>query len=352
DLLAETYDVIASLCRKGPIEMPVTRIAGKISGARNGMAVGTALRLLQRAGAIHREYMPGSRTYTTTLNEPVRSLKDLGLDFERLEIKREHDEQKLQRIMAYASHTRCRHGFILDYFGEEIESETCSVCDNCHTRARAAAHEPTPDEKALVETALSCVADLNGRFGRGRLARILAGSRSKDVLDAGQDALPAYGSMSGHGVDTAWALLSELIGTGCLAVAPGQYPVLSVTQLGREVLSGKKTVALVLPAPKPKKRKAQKRTRAKASAPQAEPGNQGLFDALRTWRTEKAGKLGVPVYMVLTNAALNDLAARRPGNRDDLLDCNGIGAAKARRFGKEVLDIIAGHSSGWSDDEF
>ncbi|MFH1723643.1 MAG: RecQ family ATP-dependent DNA helicase [Elusimicrobiota bacterium] len=347
-VVAEVYDVIARLCRRGPIEMPVTRIAGKVSGAKNDMAVGTALRLLQRSGAIQREYAPGSRTYTTSLIGPIRSLEDFGLDFERLELKREHDDQKLKRIIGYARHTGCRHGSILSYFSEEPEGDTCPVCDNCQERARAAAREPTADEKVLVKAALDCVAGLNGRFGRGRIARILAGSRSKDVLDEGHDALAAYGVMAGRGLDTAWALLSELIGTGCLAVAPGQYPTLSVTSLGREVLRSEKTVALVLPAPKARKSKKTKAPRRERGSTAPAPGaseDRGLFDALRRWRTEKASSLGVPGYMVFPNAALSDLARRRPRSREDLLECSGVGPAKARRFGKKVLAIIAENST-------
>jgi len=339
-LLSEVYDVIARLCRNSSIEMPVARIAGKLSGRPNSMAVGTALRLLQRAGAIHREYAAGSRTYTTSLIGPVRPLEALGLDFTRLELKRERDELKLRRMIGYAGGTGCRHAAILEYFGEEGVSGACPVCDNCEKRSQASAREPSDAEKVLVQAALGCVGELNNRFGRGRIARILAGSRSKDVLDEGHDTLPAYGAMKGYGLDAAWALLSELVGTGCVAVAQGQYPTLSLTPLGRDVLLEKAAVALVLPEPK-----AIKAPRRRSAAPQSPSGGSRegkLFSLLKDWRTRKASALGVPGYMVFPNSALEDIARRLPRGREELLECSGIGPAKARRFGKELLALIAG----------
>ncbi len=227
--------------------MSIDKIAEEVPAAKNGMAVGTALYLLERAGFIQRDYRQGSRTYTTRLIEPVKPLDELPIDFERLDSKRERDFKKLHRIIEYADHRGCRHHFILDYFGDTEAAEHCSVCDNCLAHVSTAARLPTEEEIVIIQKALSCVARVNGRFGRSRIAQTLVGSRSKDVVDARLDRLSTYGLLRDVGADYVWSLLDTLIRAGCVALSSGKYPTLSLTELGGDVMRRKKTIPLPLP---------------------------------------------------------------------------------------------------------
>jgi superfamily II DNA helicase RecQ len=62
---------------------------------------------------------------------------------------------------------------------------------------------------------------------------------------------------------------------------------------------------------------------------------------LKQWRAAEAKKLGVPAYVVLHDRTLTALAAARPATPNQLLAINGIGAAKAERFGQELLRLCA-----------
>ncbi|MBI1994411.1 MAG: HRDC domain-containing protein, partial [Deltaproteobacteria bacterium] len=257
--------------------------------------------------------------------------------------KRERDFAKLQQMIAYADNPECRHRFILKYFGDTQASERCNGCDNCLSRADTAARLPTDEETLIIQKALSCVARVNDRFGRGRIAQVLAGSRSKEVLDAGLDRLSTYGLLSELGADHVWSLLNALIRAGCIAVSGGQYPTISLTPLGGEVMRRKKKIPLLLPARADSK--AVKSAKAKP-ARAAEPREIGLsdnklFEALRKWRREKAAAMGnVPAYWVYTDQTLQELARRMPRTETDLLQVRGIGPAKARQFGAETLAVI------------
>ena len=175
------------------------------------MAIGSALYLLERAGFITREYKQGSRTYTTKLVEPVKNLDDLEIDFERLDAKHQRDAGKLQRMIDYAENRSCRHHFILNYFGDLESSPHCTVCDNCLAQTSTAVRLPTEEETVIIQKALSCVARVNGRFGRARIAQTLVGSRSKEVIDARLDQLSTYGLLAEQGADYVWSLLDALI---------------------------------------------------------------------------------------------------------------------------------------------
>ena len=68
--------------------------------------------------------------------------------------------------------------------------------------------------------------------------------------------------------------------------------------------------------------------------------DKGLFEALRKLRSTLARKRGVPAYIVFGDAALRDMARRRPSNFIRLLDVKGVGEKKSRQYGEAVLDTI------------
>ena len=339
EIITSLYHTLTRLCRRGPITMSITEIAEEIPAAKNEMAVGSSLFQLERAGFIQRDYESGKRTYTTGIVEPAKPLAELAIDFERLEAKYQRDLAKLHKIIAYADHRECRHNFILDYFGDADTAPHCVVCDNCLAHTSTPCRLPSPEETITIQKALSCVARVNGRFGRARIAQTLVGSRSKEVVDARLDQLTTYGLLADQGSDYVWALLDSLIRAGCLAVSPGVYPTLTLTELGRAIMLRQQTIPLALPDATPPKKRADKK--APTQINEVVDYDENTFEALKKWRREKAGTLGVPAYLVFPDKTLQELAHLLPESLADLLNIRGIGPAKAQRFGDEALAVIS-----------
>ncbi|MFA7003276.1 MAG: ATP-dependent DNA helicase RecQ, partial [Verrucomicrobiia bacterium] len=359
EIIANLHQALLRLCKRGPIEIPMSEIAEHVKAAKNDMAVGSALYLLERAGFIARDYRQGSRTYTTRLIEPAKSLDELAIDFERLEAKHARDQAKLRRMIDYVDCQDCRHGYILDYFGETDAAQHCSACDNCggapvhrrrtasqRTKVEAApATEPLQvsanEKKVLLQKALSCVARMDGRFGLGRITLVLVGSRSKEVFDSQLDELSTYGLLKEFGYDFTLELLHRLGAAGCIEVNGDEYPKASLTKLGREVMLAKKPLDIELPFVE--KRKPPTRRQAAVTVVATEPAfDTVLFEALREWRRELATKMGIPAYLVYPDTTLKELARQKPQTEATLLEVRGIGPAKARQFGAETLAIIRG----------
>jgi len=357
EIIAGLHQALLRLCKRGPIEMPMSEIAEHVKAAKNDMAVGSALYLLERAGFIARDYRQGSRTYTTRLIEPVKSLDELPIDFERLDAKHARDQAKLRRMIDYVDHHGCRHGYILDYFGETDAPQHCSACDNCggapvsHRRAarQRMKVEATPaaeplqvsanEKKVLLQKALSCVARMDGRFGLGRITLVLVGSRSKEVFDSQLDELSTYGLLKEFGYDFTQELLRRLVASGCIKVSGDEYPKASLTELGREVMLVKKPLDIELPFVE--KRKPPTRRQAPVTVVATEPAfDTALFEALREWRRELAARMGIPAYLIYPDATLRELSRQKPQTEAALLEVRGIGSPKARQFGTETLAII------------
>jgi ATP-dependent DNA helicase RecQ len=160
------------------------------------------------------------------------------------------------------------------------------------------------------------------------LASILAGRENRFSRDQPWVLnVPAYGSLSGWSPARVRRLLDELVALGCLSQSPGQYPMVELSDRGRAVLGGTETVTVVVtPDLEP------------ASALAADPA---LFQRLREWRSEVARRQGVPAYVVFHDRTLNELAARRPSDLDELEALPGIGRTKLDRYGQALLEILA-----------
>ena len=70
------------------------------------------------------------------------------------------------------------------------------------------------------------------------------------------------------------------------------------------------------------------------------PEDFAVFAKLRDWRKERAEKEGVPVYTVFTNEQLSKIAVGKPDNEKQLREVEGIGEAKAGKYGKDVLEAL------------
>lgn len=74
--------------------------------------------------------------------------------------------------------------------------------------------------------------------------------------------------------------------------------------------------------------------------------SQKLMQALRRWRDEQARIEGVETYRVMNNATLEALVGRMPTTMLELLDVKGIKAAKSKKYGKILLNILETYKTG------
>jgi ATP-dependent DNA helicase RecQ len=96
------------------------------------------------------------------------------------------------------------------------------------------------------------------------------------------------------------------------------------------------------PAPRPKAKKLAKTAkRAKSFALETDEQAE-LFERLRELRRGIAEERSVPAYVVFADAALADMARRRPTTSEEFLQVGGVGKAKLEQYGEVFLEAIAG----------
>ena len=331
-LILDTWHMIEQACQKAAVTRSLSQWEAQLGSGVNGMGMRTAFYIIERAGLIARTRDPETRSYSTSLVEGA-SVSQLSDQFTRLEEKRARDEKKLKHVLRYVDARGCRHGFILNYFGEEEAEDSCKMCDFCAAEEDTAERRaPSDEEWVVVQKILSCVGKLDGRFGRGRIAQVLMGSKAKPVMDARLDKVSTYGVLAGKGEGYIRQVLDELIRDGSIVVSRGEYPVISLTERGREVVWRKQEVVLAWPS---------ERTRSEKS--QAEEPilfHEGLFTALKGWRSQRAQTDGVPPYIVMHDRSLKHIAAEVPETEAALQGLHGLGPGKMAKYADEILQVV------------
>ncbi len=236
---------------------------------------------------------------------------------------KDHAYARLTQMMAYAEMRECRHARIADYFGEEGVARRCAACDNC--LAERPPEQTVPVE--VVQAGLAAVARFSGRVGLANVAAVLGGRRTKwSAAQPWVQELGFHGSLRGWKEERIRQLLAELVAAGLARQSAGEYPVVELTMAGREAIRSGATPALTLPG--------DAYVRTAGDVPIE------MLDRLRRWRSETARAASVPAYVVFHDSTLAAIAAARPANLGDLLRVPGVGDAKLRRYGEEVLEIL------------
>jgi len=236
---------------------------------------------------------------------------------------------KLSRMYAYCTAGVCRRGAILEYFGQSLGKPDCGGCDVCLGDV-----DTIDDALVTAQKILSCILRLGQRFGGGYTAGVLTGSRDQRILENRHDDLSTYGLLGENDKHAVHNWIEQLVGQGFVEKT-GEYNVLSVTAEGRRVLKGEVVPRLLRPAPK-----RERERKAKVATESWEGVDKGLFETLRKLRAALARKRGVPAYVIFGDAALRDMARRRPSTLQHFIDVKGVGQAKCDQYGRIMIEKI------------
>jgi ATP-dependent DNA helicase RecQ len=108
-----------------------------------------------------------------------------------------------------------------------------------------------------------------------------------------------------------------------------------------------------------KRRKRKTKAAPVVQAPRVQPGaaparpqsaalspHRDLIDFFKQWRLQVAHLAGVPAYVVLSDASLEELCRKRPSNLRELLGVSGIGERKAELYGSEIFAAFEAFRKG------
>jgi ATP-dependent DNA helicase RecQ len=248
---------------------------------------------------------------------------------------------KLDAILGLCEAADCRRVRLLDYFGEA--GQPCGNCDNCLTPPEE--WDGTDAARKLMSCILRCQQASGFSFGAQQIIDILRGKETQKVLQFGHERLSTFGIGADLDVMQWRSVLRQLVMLRLVRVDHERFNTLRLMEASREVLRGERQLRLRRPAKAAPKQRADRRLvdKSRVSADLADDVavDEGVYEALRTWRREVSKQHGVPAYTVFHDSTLRELARVRPQSLAQMRAISGIGATKLDRYGEALLGILA-----------
>ncbi|MBP8156905.1 MAG: DNA helicase RecQ [Flavobacterium sp.] len=239
----------------------------------------------------------------------------------------------LQEVVAYAETSMSRRKFLLHYFGEEFDSETGEGADmDDNVRNPKSKVEAKDQVKILLEV----VRDTKYLYKSKEIVFTLIGRVNATIKAHRTDAQTFFGCGSDFDERYWMALIRQVLVDGLLTKDIETYGILKVSDKGHEFI--KNPVSFMMSEDHEYSESEDEAivTAAKSSG----TADEVLMSMLRELRKKVAKKLGVPPFVVFQDPSLEDMALKYPITIDELSNVHGVGEGKAKKYGKEFVELI------------
>ena len=239
--------------------------------------------------------------------------------------------QLLQETAAYAESSVCRRKMLLHYFGEEYLQENCHSCDNClHPKERREA-------KQALLIALKAILVLKENFRQDYLVDFITGNPTEDIVSHKHDELEEFGAGEDEDSKVWNPVIRQGIIAGYIEKEVENYGVLKVTAAGKKFM--KTPVSFMI---------ALDNEFSAYDEDELQEGGSGvldprLFKMLKSLRKEMSKKMNIPQYVIFQDVSLEQMATVYPVTLEELQQIQGVGAGKAKRYGKKFVELIKSH---------
>jgi len=250
--------------------------------------------------------------------------------------EQEIGKQLLMETVAYAESNSCRRKLLLNYFGETYETENCGACDNClHPKKQFDGKE----EMAMV---IELIQTLPEHFKIEHLSNILAGEMNSIIKSYKHDKLELFGAGKDHSARFWSAVIHQGMVMHLLHKDIESYGLIYVTEDGLQFFENPYTIMLTEDREFAEGEDDDDDAAAAAAAVRGGGGGDTqLLAMLKDLRRSVAKKKGLQPWVVFGDPSLEDMSIMYPMTYDELKNCQGVGEGKARKFGKEFIELIA-----------
>ncbi len=248
--------------------------------------------------------------------------------------EREVGAQLINETVAYCESSVCRRKILLNYFGEEYDTERCAnkMCDNCN------------NPKELIEAStealqvLTVVKGLDEQFTMDYLMHILRGKPNPKVKMFRHDDREFFGIGKSKDEHYWNSLMRQMLLNRLMQKDIEDYGVLKITKKGQAFLKKPASFKIVL-----NNLFEEADGDDDEVAPATGPivaADQKLIELLKDLRKKVAKEKNLPPFVIFLEGSLEDMATMYPVSIEELEKCQGVSKGKAMRYGKKFVDLI------------
>ncbi|WP_010231876.1 ATP-dependent DNA helicase RecQ [Gillisia marina] len=241
----------------------------------------------------------------------------------------------LQEVVGYAETSMSRRKFLLHYFGEHFDEKIgdgASMDDNVQNPKKK--HE-AKDEVALL---LKTVMETNQIYKAKEVVNTLIGKSNALILSHKTNEHPLFGKGKGQDSQYWTALVRQVLVAGMLKKDIETYGVVRITEKGKDFIKNPSSFMMT-------EDHIYDFDQDDSNTPKG--GNADadiqLVKILKELRKKVAKKQNVPPFVVFQDPSIQDMALKYPISIDELSNIHGVGEGKAKKFGKEFVEVISNY---------
>jgi ATP-dependent DNA helicase RecQ len=242
----------------------------------------------------------------------------------------------LQEVVAYAETSMSRRKFLLHYFGEEfddVNGDGADMDDNIRNPKKKV------EAQDQVVTLLKVVRDTKQLFKSKEVVLALVGKINAVIKAQKIDTLPCFGTGAAFDEKYWMAIIRQVLVAGLLSKDIETYGVLKMAEKGEYFIKNPESFMMSEDHEYNEDEDEAIVTASKSSG----TADEALMVMLRDLRKKVAKKLGVPPFVVFQDPSLEDMALKYPISIEELSNVHGVGEGKAKKYGKEFVDLIANY---------
>ena len=243
-----------------------------------------------------------------------------------------HENKRLDYLLSYCETPECRRKVLLSYFDEE--SENCNNCDNCINPPSLI------DGTILAQKLLSTVYRTGQFYGQVHIINVLRGSGDKKILDKGHQKLSVYGLGKDKTKEFWQSFLRQMLAYGHLKINFQKYGAIEITNTGIQVLKNEQKFMYKEIPTKPVKDIVKP---PKYLNKELSNDDNNLLNELKSLRLDIAKQQRLPAYTVFHDSTLIQMSQNKPTNEIDMLEIDGVGPTKFKKYGELFIDLINKH---------
>jgi ATP-dependent DNA helicase RecQ len=240
----------------------------------------------------------------------------------------------LQEVVAYAETSMSRRRFLLHYFGEEfddVNGDGADMDDNIRN--------PKTKVEAIdqVVKLLEVVRDTKHLYKSKEVVFTLIGRVNAVIKAHRTDTQAFFGCGADHDEKYWMALLRQVLVAGFLSKDIETYGIVKITEKGLNFIKNRESFMMSEDHEYNESEDEAIVTASKSTG----TADELLMGMLRDLRKKVAKKLSVPPFVVFQDPSLEDMALKYPISQEELINIHGVGEGKAKKYGKEFLELIS-----------
>ena len=238
----------------------------------------------------------------------------------------------LADMVAYAETSISRRKFILHYFGEEFDNKIGDGGDMDDNM-----RYPKEQFEAKVELIqlFKVIIQTKEIYKANELVKTLQGKKNAVIQSHKTDSLEVFGSGSSKDSNFWMAIIRQALVTGYLVKEIESYGLIRITARGKAFFNQPSSFMMT----EDHKYEEHDVIHVAQNKPLGILDNN-LMQLLISLRKRVAEVNEVPPYAVFQENSLEEMCLKYPVSQDELVNINGVGEGKAKRYGKKFIGLI------------